>query len=88
MVESIADETSTKYPSLFTGLGTFHIKPSPAAQPYALRNIPLLLYQKAQTEVERRESLGVISWMDAGTNPVVCQNCGHLKERQFSLYLC
>ena len=79
MVESIGDEISTKYPSLFTtGLGTFpdtySIKLSPDAQPYALctpRNIFLPLYQKVQTELERMESLGVILWIDAPTHGVV-----------------
>ena len=74
MVESIGEEISTKYPSLFTGLGsfpdTYSIKLSPVAQPYALctwRNISLPLCQKVQTELERVESLGFISQMDAPT---------------------
>ena len=68
IVGSIEDEISTKYSSLFTGLGTFPdtytIKLHLEAHPYALftpRNIPLPLHQKVQDELERMESLGVIS---------------------------
>ena len=74
MVESIEDEISTKYPSLFSGLGsfpdTYKIQLNPDVKPYALftpRNIPLPQHQKVQNELERVESLGVISRINEPT---------------------
>ena len=69
-VQSVDNSTSivSQYPSLFTGLGTFSheykINLKPNAQPHALstpRNIPLALRPKVQAELQRMESLGVIS---------------------------
>ena len=58
----------SQYPLLFTGLGTFAceytITLKPNSQPFALnapRNIPLPLRSKVQNELQRMETLGVIS---------------------------
>ena len=67
-VESIDKTIVSKYPSLFSGLGTFtheyKIQLKPDAQPFALctpRNVPLALRPKVQAELKRMENLGVIS---------------------------
>ena len=64
----------SQYPSLFTGLGTFAceytIKLKPNSQPFALnapRNIPLPLRSKVQCELQRMQSLGVISPVEVPT---------------------
>ena len=64
----------SQYPSLFTGLGTFAceytIKLKPNSQPFALnapRNIPLPLRSKVQCELQRMQSLGVISPVEEPT---------------------
>lgn len=75
-VESTEDEISTKYPSLFSGLGTFpdtyNIQLRPDVKSYALftpRNIPLPLCQKVQKELERMKLVGAISRInEAGRN--------------------
>ena len=68
-------EIHSKFPSLFTGLGTFegdfeiHLRPD--AQPFALhtpRNVPLPLRKKVKDELKRMESLGVISKVDTPTS--------------------
>ena len=63
-----------KFPSLFQGLGCFgeeyKIKLKTDAKPYALfspRNIPLPLRTKVKQELERIESMGVISKVDDPT---------------------
>ena len=65
---SIEKSVISQYPALFTGLGTFAqaytIKLKPNCQPFALsapRNIPLPLRDKVQSELQRMQSLGVIS---------------------------
>jgi hypothetical protein len=71
------DATSTKetiteqYPSVFDGLGEeCEIRLRPDARPYATytpRNVPLPLRSKAQQELDRMETLGVISKVDTPT---------------------
>ena len=63
-----------KYPKLFSGLGTFkkdfEITIRPEAKPFAIytpRKVPLPLHQKVQNELERMESLGIISKVDTPT---------------------
>ena len=58
----------SQYPALFTGLGMFAqaytIKLKPNHKPFALnapRNIPLPLRSKVQSELQRMQSMGVIS---------------------------
>ena len=58
----------SQYPAQFTGLGTFAqaytIKLKPNCQPFALSapgNIPLPLRSKVQSELQRMQSMGVIS---------------------------
>ena len=58
----------SQYPALFTGLGTFAqaytIKLKPNHKPFALNapcNIPLPLRSKVQSELQRMQSMGVIS---------------------------
>ena len=60
-----------KYPSVFTGLGSFgeeySIKLKDDAKPHALftpRQVPLQYQSKIQKELECMESLGVISKVD------------------------
>jgi len=57
-----------QYPALFSGLGTFKgeytINLKPDAQPFSLftpRNVPIPLREKVSQELQRMESLGVIS---------------------------
>ena len=68
------EEIHSKFPSLFTGLGTFegdfeiHLRPD--AQPFALhtpRNVSLPLRKKVKDELKRMESLGVILKVDTST---------------------
>ena len=63
-----------KYPTLFQELGSmgdpYDIQFQPEAQPYALFtswNIPLPLHLKVKQELERIESLGIISKVDEPT---------------------
>jgi len=65
---TVEKNITSQYSSLFTGPGTFAqeytIKLKPSHQPFALfapRNIPIPLRTKVQTELERMQSLGVIS---------------------------
>ena len=67
-------EVHSKFPDLFTGLGTFEgdfkIRLRPDAQPFALhtpRNVPLPLRKKVKDELTRMESLGVISKVNVPT---------------------
>ena len=64
-----------RYPKLFQGLGNlgepYDIQLKPDPQPHALftaRNIPLPLRGKVQQELDRMESLGIISRVDAPTS--------------------
>ena len=63
-----------QYPVLFNGLGTFpneyEIKLKPDAKPFALftpRNVPLPMLKRVQTELQRREALGVIAKVNEPT---------------------
>ena len=71
---AIENNIISQYPSLFTGLGTFaqeyEIKLKPNSQPFSLsapRNISIPLRSKVQTELERMESLEVISPVEEPT---------------------
>ena len=73
-VEASLHTIVEKYPTLFQGLGSmgdpYDIQLQPEAQPYALftsRNIPLPLRLKVKQELERMESLGIISKVDEPT---------------------
>ena len=98
------EEIHSKFPSLFTGLGTFEgdfeIYLRPDAQPFALhtsRNAPLPLRKKVKNELKRMESLGVISKVDIPTpwcaGMVVVPNqdrwhCVHLRGPQATQCTC
>jgi len=71
---AIENSVISQYPLLFEGLGTFaqeyEIKLKPDSQPFSLstpRNIPIPLRAKVQTELQRMESLGVISRVEEPT---------------------
>ena len=73
-VDGIQTSIPDQYPRLFTGLGTFpesyEIKLKSDAKPFALfapRNVPLPLRKTVQQELQRMESLGVISCADKPT---------------------
>lgn len=64
-----------KFPQLFEGLGTmageYHIQLKPDAKPVALftaRNVPIPLRGQVRAELERMESIGVISRVDEPTD--------------------
>ena len=90
-VESSLHTIVEKYPTLFQGLGSmgdpYDIQLQPEAQPYALftsRNIPLPLRLKVKQELERMESLGIISKVDEPTPwcagmVVAPKNCGPIR---------
>ena len=68
------DNMQEEYPSLFRGLGNlgeeYEIKLKPDAKPHNLctpRFVPLPLREKVRQELERMESLGVISRIDEPT---------------------
>lgn len=63
-----------KFPKVFQGLGDlgeeYHIRLRPDAKPYALftpRHVPLPLRPKVAEELDRMESLGIISKVDEPT---------------------
>ena len=76
-VDAIQSGTSIiqeKFPSLFNGLGLmsdeYEIRLKPNAKPHALftaRHVPILLREKVQTELQRMQSLGVITKVDCPT---------------------
>ena len=87
--ETVVGDTKTdivvRYPKLFQGLGNmgepYDIQLKQHPQPHALytaRNIPLPLRGKVQQELERMESLGVISKIDI---PMVCRHGSGCKEK-------
>ena len=66
--ETNTSNLHTRYPSLFTGLGTlgeeYHIKLKEDAKPHALytpQNVPIPLRGKVEEELHRMEQLGVIA---------------------------
>ena len=68
------EDIISSYPKVFQGLGTlqgdFHIHLKNDATPFALhtpRNVPLSMRPKVKAELERMESLGVISKVDEPT---------------------
>lgn len=70
-IQSIPEQ----YPSLFTGLGTlkgeeYKIQLQPGAKPFALntpRNVALAQREQVRAELDRIESLGVISKVEKPT---------------------
>ena len=63
-----------RFPELFQGLGNlgeeYHIKLKPGAKPLSLytpRRVPLPLRKKVEDELNRMESMGVISKVDSPT---------------------
>ena len=74
MDEDIKTAVFKKFPSLFQGLGNlgeeFEIRLKPDAVPYSLfspRHVPLPLKPKVQEELNRMESIGVISRVEEPT---------------------
>ncbi|KAL5479382.1 hypothetical protein EMCRGX_G022901 [Ephydatia muelleri] len=70
-ISQYEEQIYQKYPHLFTGLGTlgpeYTIKLKANALPYALstpRSVPLPLRDKVKKELDRMESMGVISRVD------------------------
>jgi transposase InsO family protein len=75
-MDTVCSDSTWKeiFPSVFNGLGTmgsaYEIKLKPNAQPFALftaRRIPIPLRQKVSQELEKMETLGVISKVDQPT---------------------
>ena len=67
-INAIELNAPVQYPALFNGLGTFKgeytINLKPDANPFSLfmpRNVPISLHEKVKQELNRMESLGVIS---------------------------
>ena len=93
MVDSIENQIPAKYSSLFTGLGnfldTYEIRLTSDAKPHSLftpRNIPLPLWQKAQDELTRMETLGVISKIDEPT--LCCTRMMIIPKKDGSVCIC
>ena len=70
-ISSSKESIISRYPELFTGLGTlgseYKISLKPDAKPYALhtaRRVPISLRKEVEKELNRMESLGVISQID------------------------
>ena len=68
---SSKESVTKRYPKLFTGLGTlgneYKISLKPDAKPYALytaRRVPISMRKEVENELNRMESLGVISQID------------------------
>ncbi|KAL5494299.1 hypothetical protein EMCRGX_G015600 [Ephydatia muelleri] len=79
-ISQYEEQIYQKYPHLFTGLGTlgpeYTIKLKANALPYALstpRSVPLPLRDKVKKELDRMESMRVISRVD-GPSEMVCWN--------------
>ena len=74
-VHTVTQPIQEKFPSLFSGLGTYKgdsyvVQLKPDAKPFALftpRNVPIPLCQKVKEELSRMESLGVISPVEEPT---------------------
>ena len=67
-------EVMNTFPSLLTGLGSlsgdFEIQLKPDAKPFALytpRKVPYLLHSKVKDELNRMESMGIISKVELPT---------------------
>jgi hypothetical protein len=74
-VHTVTQPIQEKFPSLFSGLGTYKgdsyvVQLKPDTKPFALftpRNVPIPLCQKVKEELSRMESLGVISPVEEPT---------------------
>ena len=73
-VDTTTSEVFQRFPSVFSGLGNlgeeYKLQLKDDAKPFSLyapRNVPLPLKDKVQQELDRRESLGVISKVDKPT---------------------
>ena len=74
-MKAVQPDILEKFESIFQGLGNlgeeFHITLKPEAKPYCLntpRHVPLPLKGKVKAELDRMESIGVISKVDEATS--------------------
>ena len=92
-INAITQSIPDQYPTLFSGLGTFKgeytIKLQPNAKPFCLftpRNVPLLLREKVQKEIQRMEKLGVISRVEEPTK--WCASMVVVPKPSCSIHIC